>query len=131
MKTTQRYFFGKESKLKSRKLIQQVFTEGKAFSVFPLKVVWLSHNPSQHLQAGVSVSSRYFKKAVDRNRIKRLMREAYRQNKHQLEESLIQNDKHLSLFIIYNAKEAVDFAVVNECCKKIINRLIKESNAAH
>ena len=131
MKTTQRYFFGKESKLKSRKLIQQVFTEGKAFSVFPLKVVWLFHNPSQHLQAGVSVSSRFFKKAVDRNSIKRLMREAYRLNKHQLEESLIQNDKHLSLFIIYNAKEAVDFAVINECSKKIINRLIKETHAVH
>jgi len=131
LKQTQRYFFGKESKLKSRKLIQQVFTEGKAFSVFPLKVVWLPHNPSQPLQAGVSVSSRFFKKAVDRNSIKRLIREAYRLNKNHLEASLIQHDKHLSFFIIYNAKEALDFAVINECCKKIINRLIKETNGAH
>jgi ribonuclease P protein component len=131
LKQAQRYFFGKESKLKSRKLIQQVFTKGKAFSVFPLKVVWLPHNPSQHLQAGVSVSSRYFKKAVDRNTIKRLMREAYRLNKNHLEESLIQYNKKLSLFIIYNAKEVVDFNIINECCKKIINRLIKEMNATH
>lgn len=131
MKQNQRYFFGKESKLKSRKLIQQVFTEGKVFSVFPLKVVWLPHNPSQHLQAGVSVSSRFFKKAVDRNSIKRLMREAYRLNKQPLEESLIQNDKQVSLFIIYNAKEALDFTVINDCCKKIIKRLIKETNATH
>lgn len=79
----------------------------------------------------MSVSSRFFKKAVDRNTIKRLMREAYRLNKNHLEESLIQYNKKLSLFIIYNAKEVVDFNIINECCKKIIIRLIKEMNATH
>ena len=131
MKTTQRYFFGKDCKLKSRKLIQQVFAEGKSFSIYPLKVIWIPLNPSHTLQSGVSVSSRFFKKAVDRNKIKRMIREAYRLNKNQLEETLEQSNKKLSFFIIYNSKEDADFSILNECCKKIISRLSKEINEVH
>jgi ribonuclease P protein component len=55
------------------------------------------------LQAGFTVSTRYFKKAVDRNRIKRLMRESYRLQKNRLKTILKQNHKSLSIFFIYTA----------------------------
>ena len=73
----------KKEKLKSKKLIEQLFVEGQSVSVFPLRLVYISANFKDKvmLKTGVSVSKRNFKNAVDRNRIKRLLREAYRLNK--------------------------------------------------
>ena len=75
--------YSKKDKLKSKKLIKQLFTEGGVVSVFPLRLVYLktSFPDDVVLKTGVSVSKRYFKSAVDRNRMKRLMSEAYRLNK--------------------------------------------------
>ncbi|TYB78706.1 ribonuclease P protein component [Bizionia myxarmorum] len=75
--------YNKHEKLKSKKLIDQLFTEGKSVSVYPFRMVYLETIFEDHVpfKTGVSVSKKYFKKAVDRNRIKRLMREAYRLNK--------------------------------------------------
>ena len=79
-----RFTYSKDEKLKKRKLIKELFDNGKAATVFPLRVIYLKkdHNGNFPVQTGVSVSKRNFKRAVDRNRIKRLMREAYRLNKH-------------------------------------------------
>ncbi|WP_372754083.1 ribonuclease P protein component [Mariniflexile sp.] len=78
-----KFTFNKKEKLKSKKLIDQLFTEGKSISAFPLRLVYLPTTFSEAVQTktGVSVSKRFFKTAVDRNRIKRLMRESYRLNK--------------------------------------------------
>lgn len=75
--------FTSKEKLKSKKLIEQLFLEGRSISVFPLRLVYLetSFSDNVKIKAGVSVSKRIFKRAVDRNRIKRLLREAYRLNK--------------------------------------------------
>ncbi|MBL0182209.1 MAG: ribonuclease P protein component [Chitinophagaceae bacterium] len=82
MQSNQRYRFGKTEKLKSRKTIEQLFAEGKSFSNFPFRVIWkFTQTADAALQAGFTVSSKNFKNAVDRNRIKRLMREAYRLQK--------------------------------------------------
>lgn len=82
------------------------------------------------LQTGVAVSSRNFKRAVDRNRIKRLMREAYRLQKNELAESLISHKITLAVFILYIGKEMPPYDVVFEKFKKIISRLIKITDAA-
>lgn len=75
--------YSKKEKLKSKKLIGQLFAEGKSVSAFPLRLVFLPTIFDDNVKAktGVSVSKRHFKRAVDRNRIKRLMREVYRLNK--------------------------------------------------
>jgi ribonuclease P protein component len=77
------FSFNKKEKLKSKKLIEQLFSEGKSVSAFPLRLVYLPTVFTEDVIAktGVSVSKRFFKKAVDRNRIKRLLRESYRLNK--------------------------------------------------
>jgi ribonuclease P protein component len=121
----QRYFFKKEDKLKSRKLIDAVFSKGKSFSVYPFKVIWLPVNEHSVLQTGVGVSSRNFKHAVDRNRIKRLMREAYRLQKHELSTVLNNGQKSLSVFILYTGKELPEYELVFEKFTAILNRLIK------
>lgn len=75
--------YSKKEKLKSKKLIDQLFNEGQSVSAFPLRLVYLQTNfdDGAIVKTGVSVSKRNFKNAVDRNRIKRLLRESYRINK--------------------------------------------------
>jgi len=85
-----RFTFGKPEKLKSRKLIGKLFEEGKSVKKFPIRLVYLQtdHTSNFPIQAAFSVPKRNFKKAVDRNRIKRLLREAYRHEKGALYEQL-------------------------------------------
>ena len=75
-----RLTFGKQEKLKSRKLIERLFEEGKSVKKYPIRLVYLQtdHTSDLPAQVGFSVPKRHFKRAVDRNRIKRLLREAYR-----------------------------------------------------
>lgn len=120
-----KYHYGKEEKLKSRKQIEKLFAEGKHINAFPVKAIYLSESAEVKLQAGVSVSSRYFKKAVDRNRIKRLMREAYRLQKESVQNAVQEKNKQLSLFLIYTGNEVPDYETIYVSVKKILNKLIK------
>ncbi len=129
MSTTQRYFFRKTDKLKSSKLIDQLFGKGNNFSNFPFKVIWLPENKEAVLQAAVGVSSRNFKKATDRNRVKRLMREAWRLQKNSLQNHMKKEEKQMSVFILYMGKDIPDYELVFEKIGIIINRLIKFADA--
>ncbi len=75
--------YNKTEKLKSKKLIDKMFVEGKSVSAFPLRLVFLETDKKngENIKTGVSVSKRNFKNAVDRNRVKRLLRETYRLHK--------------------------------------------------
>ena len=86
----------KDERLKRRKIIEQLFSEGRAVTAFPIRVQYkMVDQLTEPLQAGFSVSSRNFKRAVDRNRIKRLMREAYRLQKLPLEQALQTKEQQL------------------------------------
>jgi ribonuclease P protein component len=122
--------FGKEEKLKSRKLINQVFAEGKAVSVTPLRLVYIQPTTEMDVpvKVGVTVSSRNFKKAVDRNRIKRLLREAYRLNKTELIDQSTKTGKQLAAFIIYTDKVLPEFSLINQKMQVILAKLIKATS---
>jgi len=78
-----KYSYKKTEKLKSEKLITELFTSGNSVSAYPLRLVFLESSflEDVKIKTGVSVPKKNFKKAVDRIRIKRLIREAYRLNK--------------------------------------------------
>jgi ribonuclease P protein component len=125
------FTFGKQEKLKRRKLIEQVFAEGKSIAVPPLRLVYIqSPGMDVTIQAGVSVSTRNFKKAVHRNRVKRILREAYRLNKNGLTEHLAASGKHLALFILYNDKTLPVFTEINQKMQLLLNKLIKATSEA-
>ena len=123
---------GKNERLKSRKQIEQLFSEGKNFPSSPFRVHYmlkpLANESSSNLQFGAGVSGKNFKRAVDRNRIKRLTREAYRLQKKQLHEMLKQKKLQLNIFFIYTSKELPLFYAVKEKVNVILNKLIKILN---
>ena len=121
--------FNKEEKLKKKTLIAELFAGGKSISVFPLKMIYLEtdHDSSYKIQAGVSVSKRNFKKAVQRNRIKRLMRESYRKNKFLIYNSE-DTKKHIFMFI-YQGKNEVSYQFMEEKMVILLERfLLKQKN---
>ena len=114
---------GKNERVKSRKQIEQLFSEGKKFVAGPFRTFYLFSGQSE-LQFGVGVSAKNFKKAVDRNRIKRLIKEAWRLQKNELKEKLISENKKYVVFIIYTAKELPDYKLVSDKIKVVIQKLI-------
>ncbi len=100
-----RFTFKKEEKLKSKKLIEQLFEKGDSFTKFPLRIKFLKtdHHSENVIQASFSAPKRKFKKAVDRNKVKRLMREAYRKNKHLLTDAI--KEKHIIMFTFTDENE--------------------------
>ena len=120
-----RYTLGKNERLKSRKVIDFLFKEGKSFTVFPFRVLYTFEEAAPGLKAGFTASSRNFKKAVDRNRIKRLSREAYRLQKNELQHARNGCNKALVIFIIYIEKELPEYKTIFEKMTHVLKRLIK------
>lgn len=77
------------------------------------------------LQAGFTVGTKHFKRAVQRNRIKRLMREIYRVNKHSLKCSLEEKEMHLAVFFMFTGKELPEYALVSDKMKVALERMEK------
>ncbi len=121
---TEKLTLGKNERLKSRKLIEQLFSEGNKFGVAPFRIFYLyKEEKKMLLQFGVGVSSRNFKKSVDRNRIKRMIREAYRLQKSTLQNKLKDKNGELNLFVIYTDKEIPQYAEVHNKMKKVLDKL--------
>ena len=131
-KDIQQFTYHKKERLKKRKDIETLFKEGKTFGAYPFRLYYralptaIEGSQEVVLQAGVSVSKKYFKRAVDRNRIKRLMREGYRLQKGGLILAVQAKSVALHLFIIYTGKELPVFEDVKNKLKTVLQRLEKE-----
>jgi ribonuclease P protein component len=123
------FTLGKNERLKSRKLIEQLFKEGKSFAVNPFRIYVLTgDSPAAEIKFGVGVSTKNFKKAVDRNRIKRLVREAYRLQKNELLQNVQGKNIQLSLFFIYTGKELPLYKEVYDKMTIALQKINKQFN---
>ncbi|MFO7865131.1 MAG: ribonuclease P protein component, partial [Salinivirgaceae bacterium] len=119
-----RFSFPRSERLKYRSIIDQLFAEGTAINDFPVQVMYLYVPNAEHsaVQVGFAVPKRLIRKAADRVKIKRLMREAYRLQKAEIHQSI---DRHAGLYLmfIYKAKTIPTYRVVEGKIKTIIERL--------
>ncbi len=116
--------YPKKEKLKSHITIASLFTEGKSVSKFPLRLVYVPMDASQQevkIKMGVSVSKRNFKKAVDRNYFKRVLRETYRLNQELLLENL---NQPYAIMFFYQTKERLTFKEINEKTIQLFTKFI-------
>ena len=117
--------FKKEERLFGKKAITNLFAHGNSFLEYPFKVVWLNCHEEKKYPAKVliAVSKKNIKKAVMRNRIKRLVREAYRKNKSVFYEFLTEDNTHCNIGLIYISKEELPYIQIEEKIIKILDRL--------
>jgi ribonuclease P protein component len=115
--------FKKDEKLSSEKWIKELFEKGSSFYLHPFKIITFPHpKPECPNQVLISVPARNFKRAVDRNIVKRRIREAYRLHKHELNS----NQKWLIAYI-YTAKEILPAAVIHEKLPLTLTRIGKKN----
>jgi ribonuclease P protein component len=121
-----RYKYGGAQRLKSMRTIDNLFKEGKSIQQFPLRLVWLPVDSEQKLQVGVAASKRFFAKAVQRNYIKRHLREAWRLQKNCFEEEMGTKELCVAAMIIFTGKELKDVALIPIAMQKIISKFSQE-----
>ncbi|WP_293891908.1 ribonuclease P protein component [Flavobacterium sp.] len=118
------FSYPKTEKLKSKKIIDLLFTEGKSVSKYPLRLVFIKHDFEEEvpLKIGVSVSKKYFKNAVDRNYFKRILRESYRLNKQLLIENI---EAKYCIMFFYQTNEKFTYPEINEKTIHLFEKFIK------
>ncbi len=107
------FTYPKKEKLKSKTTIDLLFSDGNSVSKFPLRLAYVENKEpnAELMKMGVSVSKKYFKKAVDRNYFKRVLRETYRLNKHILIDNL---EKPYAFMFFYQTKERLSYQEIEE-----------------
>lgn len=121
------FTYPKNERLKSKTTIGLLFSEGKSVSKYPLRLVYRQAEEAYqgNTKVGVSVSKKYFKKAVDRNYFKRVLRETYRLNKHLLLDNL---DKPYSFMIFYQSKDRLTYQEINTKTIQLFEKFVLQIN---
>jgi ribonuclease P protein component len=115
-------------RISGKKDIENLFAKGKSFMVFPLRTVYVltvCEPADEGVSLFVGVSKRYFKRAVDRNRLKRLMRESYRLNKSIFATAAELKGCSLKIAFLYVHQEKSTYAKVEKSMKKAFDAILK------
>ncbi|MEY4133683.1 MAG: ribonuclease P protein component [Saprospiraceae bacterium] len=117
--------FDQERRLKRRKIIEKLFKNGHSFGMYPLRAVWIPVEQSPEnctVQMGVSVAKKKFPHAVDRNRIRRQVREAFR-----IHQGLLAGlEAPLALMVLYTAAEALPFSDIEGAMVRLLKKIGKQ-----
>jgi ribonuclease P protein component len=122
----------KEERLKSRKVIKNLFQRGQSFAAYPLRLVWMQTEEAAGdfpVRFALTVAKKKFPRAVQRNRIRRQMREAWRLNKHLLYEKLPASEQKLAFMVIYSAPEGLPSRQIHKGMRKMIRRFLQQYTA--
>ncbi|WP_447639805.1 MULTISPECIES: ribonuclease P protein component [Chitinophagaceae] len=127
------YTYSRNEKLKKQKLIDTLFQKRRSINAFPVKAFFAfpGEELDLSLKAGVGTSKRNFKRAVHRNRVKRLLREAWRLNKGQLQSRLDENQQQMIVFLHYTDHLLPTFELVNAKVQILVQKLIQIANESH
>jgi ribonuclease P protein component len=120
--------FGKAYKLCSKKAIESLFKNKKTVKQHPFVVNYavMDLPTTKTFQVVISAPKRLFRKAHDRNRIKRLMREVIRKKKVILEEHLSDKGQQLALFLIYTVQDELRYELLEQKMEQILNKLVND-----
>jgi len=120
-----KYSFSKAEHLCGEKKITRLHTEGSAFIVYPLRIVYcmLPEEDEFSVKVMVSVPKKRFKRAVKRNRLKRLIRETYRLNKHILLDRLIEKNIQAHISFQYVSDEELQFDYIEKRMQTALNKI--------
>ena len=124
-----KYTFRKNERLHSKKAIESLFSKGRSFHVSPFRVIWLPERPVNKIPAQVliAVSRKNFKTSVERNSLKRKVREAYRLAKPEFYERLLAKDKACIFALIYVNNTVLSNEEITKKINVVLTRLIWES----
>ena len=114
--------FKKEERLTNKKVFDRLFNSGQSISVPPFRLLW-AENPNL-TQLGIAVPKKSFAKAVQRNKLKRRIREAYRKNKHLLYAFLKKKNLHIALMVIYTDKQELSYKEIEQKMVLSLQKLI-------
>ncbi len=124
-----RYTFGKRDRLKSRKAIELLFKEGTSLKAYPLRLIYRTvprQAPNDApIKGAVSAPAKNFRKAHQRNLLKRRMRESFRLRRHKIE---LSDDLALDLMVIYMAREILPYQTIDQSMHKLIENLCQKLN---
>ena len=125
--------FKKEERLSEKKIIKELFEKGFSFHLSPFKVVWRNTSLEGRFPAKVmiTVSTRNFRNAVDRNKIRRITREAYRKNKQVLYDSITEPSMKIAFVLIYTGKNIIPYSEVEAKIILILQRLVEENEKSN
>ncbi len=122
--------FTVDDRLRSTPDITQLFQSNESFFVYPFKVIVRETLTDEApLRLLISVPKRKHKKATDRNRIKRLIREGWRHHKHELRMALLNNEKQLHVGLVYTAEDILPFHQLEGKIMLILQRLLSQYRA--
>ena len=118
------FTYSTAEKLKSKTTIDLLFSKGKSVSKYPLRLVYIEGNFGEDIpiKMGVSVSKKHFKKAVDRNYFKRVLRESYRLHKHLLLDNLT---TPFSFMFLYQSKDRLAFEEINKKTIQLFEKFLE------
>ena len=118
----------KAERLRSRKIISPLFNEGNSIVASPIRMVWVQveNADKSPLQFAVSVPKKKFKRAVDRNRLKRQMREVVRKNKSEIKKLLQEKNKPCAMMFVFTGKEKAEFKEIEEKIILILQRFVSK-----
>jgi len=121
------FTYPKKERLKSKTTIGLLFSEGKSVSKYPLRLVYrqAEEGSDEKIKMGVSVSKKYFKRAVDRNYFKRVLRETYRLNKHLLLDNI---QEPYSVMFFYQTKDKLSYQEINTKTIQLFEKFLLQVN---